>query len=104
MVFFFCAYKCAEKIFEFNSDKINVWAVIVITLLLMLPIFLPVEIALSTVVQYGLIPFAVVQYALPISMPFLTKAAQVKLGMAETLQKDDNAKNKLNKIKENAGV
>lgn len=104
VVFFFCAYKCAEKIFEFNSDKINVWAVIVITLLLMLPIFLPTEIALTTVVQYGLIPFAVVQYALPIAMPFLTKAAQVKLGKAESLQTGGDVKSKLNKIKENAGV
>ena len=60
--------------------------------------------ALSTVVQYGLIPFAVVQYALPIAMPFLTKAAQVKLGMVEPQQKGGDVKSKLNKVKENAGV
>lgn len=104
VVFFFCAYKCLEKIFEFNAGKINVWAVVAISLLLMLPIFIPTEIALSTVVQYGLIPFAVVQYALPICMPFLTKAAQAKLGMSEITDGADKAKSKLRKVKEEAGV
>lgn len=103
VVFFFCAYKCLEKIFEFNADKINVWAVGAMTLLFMLPVFVSTETALTTVVQYGLIPFAVAQYALPIALPFLTKAAQVKLGITEPSVKKGLG-GKLNKAKEEAGV
>lgn len=104
-VFFICAYKCLEKIFEFNPNKINVWAVVAITLLFMLPIFVPTEIVLSTVVTYGLIPFVIVQYALPIAMPFLIKAAQVKLNMSETLYDSaKKAKRIARKVKEEAGV
>lgn len=104
VVFFFCAYKCLEKLFEFNADKINVWAVGAITLLSMLPIVIPIEVALSTVVQYGLIPFAAVQYALPISMPFLTKAAQVKLGLGDAKEGAEKVESKLRKVKEEVGV
>lgn len=103
-VFFFCAYKCLEKLFEFNENKINVWAVGAITLLFMLPVFISTETALSTVVQYGLIPFAVAQYALPLCMPFLTKAAQAKLGMTEMPDGADGIKKKLRQVKEEAGV
>lgn len=104
VVFFFCAYRCLEKIFEFRSDKLNVWAIAAITLLFMLPIFFPTELALTTVVQYGLIPFAIVQYALPVAMPFLTKAAQAKLGLSEPSTNFNKVKSKLRKVKEEAGV
>lgn len=104
VIFFFCAYRCLEKIFEFKPNKINVWAIVAITLLYMLPIFFPTEIVLTTVVQYGLIPFAVVQYALPLSMPFLTKAAQVKLGLNEPLPSANAVGKKLRKVKEGEGV
>lgn len=105
VVFFICAYKCLEKIFEFNATKINVWAVSAITLLSMLPVFLPTEIVLNTVVLYGLIPFVVIQYALPIAMPFLIKAAQAKLNMSEGVGEMLKKAGKLkNKIKEEAGV
>lgn len=104
VVFFFCAYKCLEKIFEFNANKLNVWALLVITLLFMLPIFIPTEIALSTVVQYGLIPFAIVQYALPIAMPFLTKAAQAKLNGDTLADSIKQAKRFARKAKEKANV
>lgn len=105
VVFFICSYKCLEKIFEFNVNKLNIWAIGAITALFMLPIFLPIEIALSTVVAYGLIPFAVVQYALPIAMPFLTKAAQAKLNLGNTLTDSiKSAKRFARKAKENASV
>ena len=105
VVFFICAYKCLEKIFEFNATKINVWAVLAITLLFMLPMFIPTEIVLSTVVLYGLIPFVIIQYALPLAMPFLTKAAQAKLNLRDTLGESlQKAKRVGRKVKEEAGV
>ncbi len=79
MVFIYCAYKCLEKLFEFKSAKLNVYAVIFITLTLMLPMFVSTDMLLSTVVAWGMIPFCIVQYLLPISMPFLTKLANSKL-------------------------
>lgn len=105
VVFFICAYKCLEKIFEFNANKINVWAVLAITLLFMLPIFISTEIVLNTVVLYGLIPFVIIQYALPLAMPFLTKAAQAKLSMGDVLGDDaTKVKRIARKVKEEAGV
>lgn len=105
VVFFFCSYKCLEKIFEFTPTKINPWAIVVITLLLMLPIFVSTEVALSTVVQYGIIPFAIVQYALPIAMPFLTKAAQTKLRLNGTQNEQaPQPKKRIRKAKEGASV
>ncbi len=101
VVFFYCAYKCLEKIFEFKSDKINFWAVGAITLLYMLPMFISTEIALNTVVQYGLLVFALVQYALPIAMPFLTKAAQIKTAAEKGEQPQKAA---VDKVKEKVGV
>lgn len=105
VVFFYSAYKCLEKIFEFNTCKINVWAVAVITVLFMLPMLFPIEIVLGAVVQYGLIPFVIVQYALPIAMPFLTKAAQAKLKLNEPLSEGvGKVKRIARKVKEEAGV
>lgn len=101
VVFFFSAYKCLEKIFEFKGDKINVWAVGAITLLYMLPMFVSTDIALNTVVQYGLLLFVVVQYALPIAMPFLTRAAQAKIAVK---QGEQPVKAPVDKIKEKVGV
>lgn len=78
IVFIFCAYRSLEKLFEFNPNKLNVVALIFIALTLMLPMLISSETVLSTVVAWGLIPFAFVQYALPISLPFLTKLANKK--------------------------
>lgn len=79
IVFIFCAYKCLDKMFEFKSMKLNVYAVIFITLTLMLPMFISTDVILSTIVAWGMIPFAVAQYLLPIAMPFLTKLANAKM-------------------------
>lgn len=105
VVFFYSAYKCLEKIFEFNKDKINIWAVGAITLLFMLPILISTDVALNTIVQYGMIPFVIIQYALPIAMPFLTKAAQIKLSAGETNDSDlKRLKTFGRKAKEDVGV
>lgn len=104
VVFFYSAYKCLEKIFEFNTSKINIWAVLAITLLFMLPIFFPIDIVLSTVVQYGIIPFLVVQYALPLCMPLLTKAAQAKINGESLTDGVKKAKRFARKVKEESGV
>lgn len=103
VVFFFGAYKCLEKIFEFNENKINVWALLVITLLVMVPMLISVDTVLSTITYYGLIPFAIVQYALPIALPFLTKVAQVKLGVAQG-ESASRIQSVTRKVKEEAGV
>lgn len=78
IVFIFCAYKSMEKIFEFKSGKLNIVALIFITLLLMLPMLVSSDTILSTAVVWGLIPFALLQYGLPVALPFLTKLAQRK--------------------------
>ena len=79
IVFIYCAYKCLEKLFEFNSSKLNIYAVIFITLTLMLPMFVSTDVVLSTIVAWGMIPFMIAQYLLPIAMPFLTKIANIKM-------------------------
>lgn len=88
IVFIFSAYKSLELMFGFNKDKLNVVALIFISLTLMLPMLVSSETLLSTVVAWGLIPFAIVQYALPVSLPFLTKLAQRKTSAANAAIKE----------------
>ncbi len=79
VIFVYCAYKCGEKLLGCHFTKPNVWTILVITLLLMLPLFVSVESMVQNFMLYLLAPFTLVQYFLPISLPFLTKIAQRKL-------------------------
>lgn len=89
IVFIFCAYKCLEKIANKNFVKINWIVAAIVTLTLMLPLFVTTDILLSTVIAWGLIPFTVVQYILPLFMPLLTKVAQRRNPSVEII--DDKA-------------
>ena len=75
IVFIFCAYKCIEKILDKNFTKVNWIVAIFISLTLMLPMFVSTEQLLSTVILWGIIPFTLVQYLLPLFMPLFTKVA-----------------------------
>lgn len=75
IVYIFCAYKCIEKIFGANFVKINWFAAAFVTATLAVPLFVNTDGLLNTVIKWGLIPFAVVQYALPLLMPLFTRAA-----------------------------
>ena len=75
IVFIFCAYKCIEKIFERNFNNVNWIVAIVIVATLLLPMFVTTEQLLSTVILWGIIPFTLVQYLLPLFMPLFTKVA-----------------------------
>ena len=75
IVFIFCAYKCIEKIVEKNFTNVNWIVALIIVALLMLPMFVSTEQLLSTVIYWGIIPFTLVQYLLPLLMPLFTKVA-----------------------------
>ena len=78
MVFIFCAYKCIEKFVGSNFVKFNWIAAGIILLTLSLPLFVSTEQLLGTVIKWGVIPFTLVQYVLPLLMPLCTKAAKRK--------------------------
>lgn len=78
IVFIFCAYKCIEKIFDQKFIQVNWIAMAFVVLTLSLPMFVSTEQLLDTVIKWGLIPFTLVQYALPLLMPLLTKTAIAK--------------------------
>ena len=75
IVFIFCAYKCIEKILDKNFANVNWIVAVIIVALLMLPMFVSTEQLLSTVILWGIIPFTLVQYVLPLLMPLFTKVA-----------------------------
>lgn len=75
IVFIFCAYKCVEKIADQNFTNVNWIAAALVTLTLMLPMFVSTQTLLSTVIAWGLVPFTIIQYVLPLLMPLLTKTA-----------------------------
>ena len=75
IVFIFCAYKCIEKILDKNFTNINWIVALFIFATLMLPMFVSPEQLLSTVILWGIIPFTLVQYVLPLLMPLFTKVA-----------------------------
>ena len=77
-VFIFCAYKCVEKILDKNFVKLNWIVAVFITLTLMLPLFVSIETLSNTVVMWGIVPFCVIQYLLPLLMPLFTKVAIAK--------------------------
>ena len=78
IVFIFCAYKCVEKILDKNFTNVNWIVAIFISLTLMLPMFVSTDQLLSTVILWGVIPFTLVQYLLPLFMPLFTKVALKK--------------------------
>ena len=78
ITFVYCAYKCLEKLIDKNFANVNWVLALIVTLTLMLPMFISTETLLSTVIVWGLIPFTVVQYLLPLLMPLFTKIALLK--------------------------
>lgn len=78
IVFIFCAYKCLEKIGGLHFTKLNPFAALAVTLTLFLPLFVSTETLLGTVIKWGVIPFTLVQYVLPLLMPLFTKVATSK--------------------------
>ncbi len=78
VIFIFCAYKCIEKFVGKRFVKFNWIAASVVLLTLSLPMFVSTDALLDTVVKWGVIPFTLVQYVLPLLMPLLTKVAQRK--------------------------
>lgn len=85
IVFIFCAYKCIEKILDKNFANVNWIVALVIVVLLMLPMFVSTEQLLSTVILWGVIPFTLVQYVLPLFMPLFTKVALNKTELKHSL-------------------
>ncbi len=78
MVFIFCAYKCIEKLVGANFVKFNWIAAGIVLSALSLPLFVSTEQLLDTVIKWGVIPFSLVQYLLPLLMPLLTTVAKRK--------------------------
>ena len=89
IVFIFCAYKCIEKTLNKNFAKVNLFAALFIVAILMLPMFVSTEQLISTVILWGLIPFTLVQYLLPLFMPLLTKVALNKTNATKPEVKHD---------------
>ena len=79
VIFIYCAYKCGEKLFGLHFSKPNVWMILAIALLLMIPLVIPAENIAQDFMSNMLVPFALVQYLLPISLPLLTTLANRKL-------------------------
>ena len=75
VVFTFCAYKCVEKALEMHFTKPNFIVLGVIVLIMLLPMFLAVETLIETFIYWCVIPFALVQYLLPLFMPLMVKHA-----------------------------
>lgn len=81
VIFIYCAYKSGEKLFGLHFTKPNICTILVITLLLMLPLLVSVDDMVQNFMVYLLVPFALVQYLLPLALPLLTKIATKKLPM-----------------------
>ena len=80
-VFIFCAYKCLEKIVGVRFAKFNWIAAAIVLVTLSLPMFVSTRQLLDTVIKWGVIPFTLVQYVLPLLMPLLTATARRKTEM-----------------------
>lgn len=77
-LFFYCAYKSLEKMFNLRHDKINPFAVCAIVATMMIPMAVSGKTFTGKFLAYAVAPFAVVQYALPLVFPLLTKIAVKK--------------------------
>lgn len=75
VVFLYCAYKCIEKIFELPAARPNWLIAAFIGILLLLPMFVSADTLLDDFIKWCLVPFIIVQFALPLCMPLLTKVA-----------------------------
>lgn len=75
VVFTFCAYKCIERIFALHFSKVNFVALGVIFAICFVPMFVSLNVFTETFMFWCVVPFAVVQYILPLFMPFFTKRA-----------------------------
>ena len=75
IIFIFCSYKCVEKLFGFHFQKVNLPVMAVLSAILVIPMFIPIITVVEKFVYWCLIPFAIVQYLLPLLMPLLTKLA-----------------------------
>ena len=73
VIFFFCANKCIEKLFGLHLSNTNGFVWLGITATLIVPLFVSVEEVLPTFIKWTIIPFALVQYLLPLLMPWWTK-------------------------------
>jgi spore germination protein KB len=79
VIFIYCAYKSGEKLFGLHFTKPNVWAILVIALLLMIPLIISAESIVQNFMTNLIIPFAIVQYLLPLSLPLLITIANKKM-------------------------
>ena len=79
VIFVYCAYKSGEKLFGLHFTKPNIWTILLITALFMLPLFVSVDNMVQNFLTYLIVPFAVVQYLLPLALPLLTSIATKKL-------------------------
>jgi len=75
IVFFYCSYKCIERIFNLPSSKPNWFVGAFIGILLLLPMFISVDWLLNSFIKWCLVPFLIVQFVLPLIMPLLTKVS-----------------------------
>lgn len=78
IVFIWCAYCCVERITGKTFVKLNIPTVIAISLLLTLPLVVTMDGFLDYFVANCIVPFAVVQYALPLALPVLTQRAIIR--------------------------
>jgi len=75
IIFTFCSYKCVEKFLGMHFTKINFPVLGVLALFMLIPMFLPATTLVEEFVHWCVIPFCIVQYLLPLSMPLLVKLA-----------------------------
>lgn len=75
IIFIFCAYKCLEKLIDKQFANVNWVIAAIVAATLLLPMFVSTQTLLSTVIVWCLVPFSIVQYLLPLTMPLLTKIA-----------------------------
>ncbi len=82
VVYTFCAYKCVEKLVGAHFVKFNWIAAGIVTLTFTLPLFVTTDRLLDTVIKWGIIPFTLVQYVLPLLMPLFTHIAKRRTEVA----------------------
>lgn len=79
VIFTFCAYKCVEKIFQLHFTKVNFAVLGVIAAILLLPMFVSMDVFLNSFMYWCVLPFAAVEYILPLFLPLLTNIANKKV-------------------------
>ncbi len=78
-IYVYCAYRACEYIFEVNTNKFNFAIASGIFIFTLLPLVLPVETYEDKVLAVLRYPFVLVQYVLPVAMPWLVKTANKKV-------------------------